>query len=187
MKRKPSPRSSRQAAARHYPRTARLNALLQEIVADYFKVAGDEALGFFTVTAVEVDNDLNVAQVFVSVFDDDPSPEHDAAFLSAIGAHRKAVQRAIAQQAKLRKTPEVAFAFDVGVRTGSRVEAILAELGPVGSSDADAPDDEQATPGVAARDEMPLEAKEFDARGFDDVSPLEDTSGEAQRDDGAAR
>ena len=41
----------------HYPRTARLNALLQEIVANYFERVQDEALGFVTITGVEVDND----------------------------------------------------------------------------------------------------------------------------------
>ena len=131
MKRKPSPRSTRQNAARQYPRTARLNALLQEIVADYFEVTGDDELGFFTVTGVEVDNDLNVAEVFVSILEDDPTPEEDAAFLAALAGHRKAVQRAIAQQAKLRKTPEVVFTFDPGVRTGSHIDRILAGLGPI--------------------------------------------------------
>ena len=143
MKRKPSPRSTRQNAARQYPRTARLNALLQEIVADHFEVTGEEVLGFFTVTGVEVDNDLNIAEVFVSVLEDDPTPEEDAAFLAALAGHRKAVQRAIAQQAKLRKTPEVVFTFDPGVRTGSHIERILAGLGPIGSPDGPDGADEQ--------------------------------------------
>ncbi len=143
MKKRASPRSSRQAAARHYPRTARLNALLHEIVADYFEVTGDEDLGFFTVTGVEVDNDLNVAQVFVSVLEDDPTPEEDERFLDGLRGHRKAIQRAIAQQAKLRKTPEVVFVFDAGVRAGSHIERILADLGPIGSADEAGPDQDR--------------------------------------------
>ncbi len=155
MKRKPSPRSTRQTAARQYPRTARLNALLQEIVADYFEVTGDDELGFFTVTGVEVDNDLNVAEVFVSILEDDPTPEEDAAFLAALAGHRKAVQRAIAQQAKLRKTPEVVFTFDPGVRTGSHIERILAGLGPIG-----APTDPEEAGGAAG--DSPDDAEEAD-------------------------
>lgn len=133
MKKKSGPRTARQTAAKQYPRTARLNALLHEIVADYFEVTGDEDLDFFTVTAVEVDNDLNVAQVYVSILEDDPTPEEDAAFLDGLAGHRKSLQRAIAQQAKLRKTPEVVFAFDPGVRTGSHIDRILAGLGPIGA------------------------------------------------------
>ncbi|MDA3041424.1 MAG: 30S ribosome-binding factor RbfA [Actinomycetota bacterium] len=163
MKRKPSPRSTRQNAARQYPRTARLNALLQEIVADHFEVAGDEELGFFTVTGVEVDNDLNVAEVFVSVLVDDPTPEEDAAFLGALAGHRKAVQRAIAQQAKLRKTPDVVFTFDPGVRTGSHIERILAGLGPIGGPD---------RPAAAPSGGQPSEATgDGDGDGGRDVRP----------------
>ncbi len=113
---------------RQYPRTARLNALLQEITAEYFEIADDEELGFFTVTGVAVDSDLNTARVFVSVLDDEASAEADAAFLAALAGHRRALQRAIADQAKLRKTPEVAFEFDSGVRAGARVEAILRDV-----------------------------------------------------------
>lgn len=132
-------RRPRQGSTRHYPRTARLNALLHEIVADYFELTEDEKLGFFTITGVEVDSDLNVAQVYVSVFDDQPSPEGDAIFLGALAAHRVSLQRAIASQAKLRKTPEVAFAFDPGVRTGSRVEEILRDLDPLPAAAIDGP------------------------------------------------
>lgn len=114
---------------RHYPRTARLNTLLQQIVADHFEKVDDERLGFLTVTGVEVDNDLNRAEVFVSALgvgtDAEPDPEADAAYLEALGEHRIAVQSEIAAQARLRKTPEVVFAFDPGVRAGARIEEIL--------------------------------------------------------------
>lgn len=121
-------RKPRPATKRQFPRTARLNALLQQIVADYFERTDDDRLGFLTITGVDVDSDLNVAQVFVSVLGNSPAEDSDADLLDALEEYRKPVQRAIAQQANLRKTPAVQFAFDPGVRAGARVEEILRGL-----------------------------------------------------------
>ncbi len=121
-------RAARPPTNRHYPRTARLNNLLQRIVADYLERVDDERLGFLTVTGVEVDNDLNRAEVFVSALDRAPDPEADEAYLEVLGEYRKPIQSEIASQARIRKTPEVVFAFDPGVRAGARIEEILAGL-----------------------------------------------------------
>lgn len=117
---------SRPPTQRHYPRTARLNALLTEIVADYFELVEEPEFGFLTVTGVDVDSDLNVAQVFFSIFDD--TGEDDEEILDALAEHRVKVQRAIASQAKLRKTPDVLFLFDPAVRAGARIDSILATI-----------------------------------------------------------
>lgn len=130
-------------ANRHYPRTARLNTLLQQIVADYLERVDDDRLGLLTVTGVEVDNDLNRAEVFISALgagtDTEPDPEADAAYLEALAEYRIPLQSEIASQARLRKTPGVEFAFDPGVRAGARIEEILSGL--------DLPPDEVAEDG----------------------------------------
>ncbi len=121
-------RPARPTSNRQYPRTARLNALLQEVVAGYFERVSDDELGFLTITGVEVDNDLNRAEVFITTLDD-PDPEADAQLLELLESeHRVSVQAKIAAEAKLRKTPEVGFAFDPGVRAGARIEEILETL-----------------------------------------------------------
>jgi ribosome-binding factor A len=125
-KRSGTGRKNRPATKRHFPRTARLNSLLTEIVADHFERADDDRFGFLTITGVEVDADLNIAQVFVSTLGADHATDEE--LLAALDEHRKPVQRAIAEQAKLRKTPTVHFEFDPGVRHGARVEEILATL-----------------------------------------------------------
>lgn len=117
----------RQTGTRHYPRTARLNALLTEIIADHFERVDHEDLDFVTITGAEVDADLNVCQVFVSTLAD-PDPVQDDVVLDALAGERRNVQRAIATQAKLRKTPDVVFAFDPAVRAGARIDSILADL-----------------------------------------------------------
>lgn len=144
-------RASRPPTNRHYPRTARLNTLIQQIVADHLERVDDDRLGFLTVTGVEVDNDLNRAEVFISTLEQHGSPEdpeRDAAYLEVMAEYRKPLQAQIASQARIRKTPEVVFAFDPGVRAGARIERILSglDLPP----DDQAPDDPEAAGKVVA-------------------------------------
>jgi ribosome-binding factor A len=120
-----SGKRSRPAAKRHYPRTARLNTLFQEIAAEALERVEDDRLELVTVTGVEVDSDLNRAVVYVSAL---TGPEADAELLEALSQHRLAVQRAIGSEARIRKTPEVVFAIDPAIRSGARIEEILQGL-----------------------------------------------------------
>jgi ribosome-binding factor A len=88
----------------------------------------DDRFELVTVTGVEVDNDLNKAEVFISALDQGGTPEADEEFLEALSEYRKTVQAAIAREARIRKTPEVVFAFDPAVRAGARIEEILSGL-----------------------------------------------------------
>lgn len=135
-KRQPK-KNKRPGSNKHYPRTARLNALLQQIVAEHFERLDDERLPFITITGVEVDSDLNRCDVFISTFED-PDPLRDREILSVMMEQRIPLQSAIARQAKLRKTPEVAIQFDPAVRVGARVDLILASLGLESEPDNDA-------------------------------------------------
>ena len=144
-------RRARPQTNRHYARTARVNTLLQEIVADYFERTEDEEIGFVTITGVEVDNDLNRAQVFITTFDEQPvagdevrssSEADDERLVEAMGEHRKPVQAKIGREARLRKTPEVIFVVDPAVRTGARIEEILSSLGNPGAETEDEGEDE---------------------------------------------
>lgn len=119
-------RRPRPATKRQYPRTARLNTLLQQIVAEYLERIDDEQLELLTVTGVEVDADLNKAVVWISTLADE---SHDTEILELLGErYRKPLQAEIARSARLRKTPEVSFAFDPAIRTGARIEHILSSL-----------------------------------------------------------
>lgn len=118
-------RKARPPTNRQFPRTARLNTLLQEIIAHYLERVDDDRLGFLTVTGVEVDSDLNRAMVYVSTLADE---SYDDELLEALGEYRKAAQGEVARSARIRKTPEVVFQLDPAVRTGARIEDILASL-----------------------------------------------------------
>jgi len=128
-------RKKRPGSAKHYPRTARLNTLLHQIVAEHLERLDDERLPFITVTGTEIDSDLNQCDVFISTFENDP--DNDDRILSVLAEQRIPLQSAIAQQIKLRKTPTVVIQFDPSVRAGAKIDAILAGLDVPSDSDSD--------------------------------------------------
>jgi ribosome-binding factor A len=113
------------AAARQYPRTARLNQLLQEIIADELERIDDDRLELVTVISVTVEPDLRHATVYV---DSPQGPDQDAEVLEALGEHRVRLQAAVGRQARTKRTPELHFRPDEVERSAARVEEIMRHL-----------------------------------------------------------
>ena len=114
---------------REYPRTARVNELVREIVGDELERIGDSRLEMVSVTAVDVEQELTQAVVYFSSLSGE---EGDPVVLAALAEHRARLQGAIARQARLRRTPALRFTPDAGVRGGQRIDEILRSLGPLG-------------------------------------------------------
>jgi len=102
-----------------YPRTARVNAVITQIVASALERASDddERLGLLTVTGARTDPDLRRAIVFFA------SLPPEAAV--ALGDHRARLQAAIARSARLKRTPLLEFLPDPAIAAGERVENAL--------------------------------------------------------------
>jgi ribosome-binding factor A len=132
-----------------YPRTARVNELVREIVADELERIDDPRLEWVSVTAVDVTAELSNGTVYFSSLE---GPTGDPDILAALAGHRVRLQRAIGRQARLRRTPELAFRVDIGVREGLRVEEILREIAPSDAADSTPPvaSDGAASEGSAA-------------------------------------
>ncbi|MEO7836584.1 MAG: ribosome-binding factor A [Acidimicrobiales bacterium] len=107
---------------RRYPRTARVNVLVREVLATELERLSDrdERLLLATITHVEVDPDLQHAKVLLSSL-----PE---ATEEALMEHRVRLQSAIGRQVRLKRTPVLGFAVDPAIENGRRVEAILRDL-----------------------------------------------------------
>lgn len=122
-----SRRGSRHPTNRQYPRTARLNELLREIVADELERVDDERLALVTVTAVQVEPDLRHAMVLFDALDGEAGDD-DA--IDALGEARVRLQAAIGRQARAKRVPHLSFAPDPAVRAGERVDSILRVIEP---------------------------------------------------------
>ena len=123
MKRR-SNQSTARGSARQYPRTARLNELLREIVAEELERLDDDRLQLLTITAVDIEGDLRRAVVF---YDSLQGEDGDEEILGALGDLRWRLQAAIGRQTRIKHTPELTFAPDPAVRAGARIDALLAE------------------------------------------------------------
>jgi ribosome-binding factor A len=105
-----------------YPRTARVNELCREILADELERVDDDRLQLVTITHVGVEPDLRHAVVEFSALGEG---EDEAA--EALAEHRVRLQSAIARQARLKRTPELRFEVDTVISRGARIEELLRE------------------------------------------------------------
>ena len=121
--------TKRQGTARDFPRTARLNHLIHEIVAEEIERLDDERPGFLTVVGVEVEPDLRRATVWYTTLADDDTEPDAGALAEALEDNRVRLQAAIARQARIKRTPELVFQPDTVIVQAQRVEDILRDLG----------------------------------------------------------
>lgn len=122
-----SPRRRRRPpGGRHrYSRSARVNELLRQVLADELERRVDpDEVGLITITGVETDPELRHATVWVAHLDEEAS--------AALQDLVPRLKRAIADQVRLKRTPDLTFAQDPAITTGERVDEILRGLGDVG-------------------------------------------------------
>jgi len=98
------------------------------------KGLNDPRIGFVTITAVEVTDDLSMARIYFSVIGDDDSKKNSEIGLnSAKGYIRKELGRALS----IRYLPEIFFKYDHSQDYGNRIDSILREI--VSEHDGDNP------------------------------------------------
>jgi ribosome-binding factor A len=116
---------------RRYERTARVNEVAREVLADQLGRLGDPRLSSVTLTAVDVSSDLSHATVFYTVLDIDDAEAGDTVGEEAEAGLRSAaplLRSALGRQVRWRHVPELRFRVDPGVARGRRVDQILREI-----------------------------------------------------------
>ncbi|MEY3290462.1 MAG: ribosome-binding factor, partial [Actinomycetota bacterium] len=143
---KPRPRSGKRqpkgGSSHGYPRTARLSEVLREVIADELTKIDDERLDLVTVTAIDVDAEMNRAIVY---FDSMFGEEGDEGVIEALLEFRPRIQASINRQMHARKTPILSFRPDEVIRSALRIEELLRrqpDTSPIGAAnDSDNSDD----------------------------------------------
>jgi ribosome-binding factor A len=103
-----------------YPRVARINEVVREVITDELRRLDDEDLTLVTVTGVHTDPDMRRALVWLSSMSDEAA--------AVLQRYRPRLQRAIGRQLRMKRTPELAFEADPAIASGARVEDILRNL-----------------------------------------------------------
>jgi ribosome-binding factor A len=122
-------------------RSARLGEEIREEVAEIIaSKLKDPRIGFVTVTRVEMTSDQELAKIYVGVLGDEKQRKETLVGLKQASGF---VRRALAQNLKLRRTPNVVFHYDKGLDATDRVAQLLAEAnaGAAGASDPDPDED----------------------------------------------
>jgi ribosome-binding factor A len=123
-------------------RMRRVNEAIKEIVGTaIMKDLKDPRIGFVTLTSVDTAPDLTHAKIFLSVYG---KQAEKTATLEGLRHARPYLQRLIADELKIKRTPTLEFVYDESVDQGMRIQAILRSSG---GSDLSAPEAPEHTAG----------------------------------------
>lgn len=108
-------------------RTDRLNSLLKEVISDVIKrqVRNPDINELFTVTRVDISNDLHHAKVYVSIIGDEDSKRKT---LEALEASAGFIAVNSSKQVVMRYFPSLTFKLDDSVEKHMRIEELLKQV-----------------------------------------------------------
>ena len=118
-------------APHRYPRTARVNEVLIEIIAEELNRLSDPRLELVTLTGAEVSTDLAYATLYYSALDLAGGTQSDEQVKATGAALHKAtphLRRVLGRQVRWRNTPALTFKVDPSVAAGQRIEELLREI-----------------------------------------------------------
>lgn len=104
-------------------RMRRVNEVIREVVGA--SIAGelqDPRIGFVTVTAVDTSPDLRTARVHVSVLGSERERE---ATMEGLRAAHGVIQRSLAGQLHMKRTPTLSFVYDESVERADRLNRLM--------------------------------------------------------------
>jgi ribosome-binding factor A len=106
-------------------RMRRVNESLRAVLAEAVGGLKDPRIGFVTVTGVDTSTDLRHATVYVSVLGSKRKRERS---LEGLEAAHGVLQRQIASEVRLKRTPQLTFQYDPSVERGVRMSKLIDEL-----------------------------------------------------------
>jgi ribosome-binding factor A len=108
-------------------RMRRVNESVRQVLSEALPELKDPRIGFVTVTGVDTSPDLRQARVFVSVLG---SEKKRKATLAGLEAAHGVLQRRLAAELRLKRTPQLTFEYDPSVERGVRMTKLIDDLAP---------------------------------------------------------
>lgn len=110
----------------NYKRTERIGDQIKSEVSDIIaRRLNDPRIGFVTVTAVEVSEDLRHAKVFVSVYGDEKVKDQTMKGLKSAAGF---IRGEVGHRLSIKFTPEIVFNLDRSMEKAEHVLGILGEI-----------------------------------------------------------
>ena len=108
-------------------RMRRVNESVRQVLSEALLELKDPRIGFVTVTGVETSPDLRHATVYVSVLG---SEKKRSKSLTGLDAAHGVLQARISRELRMKRTPQLTFAYDHAVEHGVRMSKLIDELAP---------------------------------------------------------
>ena len=108
-------------------RMRRVNDAVKEVLGRALLGLKDPRIGFVTITGVETSPDLRHAKVFVSVLGNEKKRDKS---LQGLEAAHGILQAKLAQELRMKRTPQLAFEYDPTVERGVHMTKLIDELAP---------------------------------------------------------
>jgi len=108
-----------------YKRSQRVSDLLRKEIADIIIYRlKDPRIGFITVTGVDVTDDIKIARVYVSIFQD----EERKTTLEILNSAKSFIRSELSKRLRMKFIPSIEFRLDTSIEYGSRIEKLLKEI-----------------------------------------------------------
>jgi ribosome-binding factor A len=109
-----------------YPRSARVGDQIRREISEIIqKEIKDPALGFVTITAVEMTADLKQAQVYYSVLGNEQQKRDSKTVLERAA---KFIQQQLARRVRLKYLPGLRFEYDQSLEHGEKIDRLLRQI-----------------------------------------------------------
>ena len=108
-------------------RMRRVNESVRQVLSEALLELKDPRIGFVTVTGVETSPDLRQATVYVSVLGGEKKRVKS---LTGLDAAHGVLQARISRELRMKRTPQLTFAYDHAVEQGVRMSKLIDELAP---------------------------------------------------------
>jgi ribosome-binding factor A len=114
-------------------RSDKIAEALHELISGLLvKGVKDPRIGFTTITAVKVTDDLHLATVFFTVIGDDAEKKNSE---QGLNSARGFIRKEMAKTLRMRYVPDIIFKYDDSVDYGRRIDSLLDEIITTNTSD----------------------------------------------------